>query len=137
MGHNPDGTPHYAPLRDGPPGDNLGDQLKPWARAVRDVPDIGALGYSYELSPSQPMIMAEATPTRKYKPFSQNNMARPSLSSFQTSKPAFSSFTQAPSLSAPSDPLNGFATIVSNIFGNQSFGAALGNSVSGIAQLPS
>ena len=42
--NNPDGTPHYAPLRDGPPGHNFGDQLKPWTRAVRDVLDIGVLG---------------------------------------------------------------------------------------------
>ena len=59
--NNPDGTPHDAPLRDGPPGHNFGDQLKPWTRAVRDVLDIGVLGYGYEPSPSQPMIMAEAS----------------------------------------------------------------------------
>jgi tyrosinase len=59
--NNPAGAPHYAPLRDGPPGHNLGDQLKPWTRAVREVLDISALGYGYEPSPSQPSIMAEAS----------------------------------------------------------------------------
>jgi hypothetical protein len=39
----------------------------------------------------------------------------------------------APTAQPPSDPLNGFATIASKLFGNQSFGAALGNSVTGIA----
>lgn len=55
------GAPHYAPLQDGPPGHNLGDRLKPWTRTVKDMLDIGALGYEYEASPSQPSIMAEAS----------------------------------------------------------------------------
>lgn len=57
---NPDGAPHYAPLQAGPPGHNIDDTLKPWVRSVRDVLDIEKLGYSYEPSPSQPTIMAEA-----------------------------------------------------------------------------
>lgn len=54
--NNPDCAPHYAPLRDGPPGHNLDDQLKPRTRAVRDVLDISASGYGYEPHPSQPSI---------------------------------------------------------------------------------
>jgi tyrosinase len=57
---NPDGAPHYAPLREGPPGHNIDDPLKPWTHTVQEVLDITALGYAYEPTPSQPMILAEA-----------------------------------------------------------------------------
>jgi tyrosinase len=49
--NNPDGVPHYAPPRDGPPGHNLDDDLRPGAHTVREVLDIAALGYSYEQPP--------------------------------------------------------------------------------------
>jgi len=58
--NNPDGAPHYAPLRDGPPSHNMDDPLKPWTRTIREVLDIARLGYGYEPSPSQSMILAEA-----------------------------------------------------------------------------
>lgn len=45
---NPDAAPHYAPERDGPPGHNLKDQIRPWHRKIEDVLDISKLGYSYE-----------------------------------------------------------------------------------------
>jgi hypothetical protein len=60
-------------------------------------------------------------------------MARPSLSSFQTSKPALSSFTQAPAAPA-SDPLNGFATIASSLFGNKELGSAIASGIGGIGE---
>jgi tyrosinase len=46
--NNPEGAPHYAPLRDGPPGHNIDDPIRPWIRTVREVLDIMALGYGYE-----------------------------------------------------------------------------------------
>jgi tyrosinase len=46
--NNPEGIPHYAPLRDGPPGHNIDDQIKPWKHAIREVLDIESLGYTYE-----------------------------------------------------------------------------------------
>jgi tyrosinase len=52
---NPDAAPHYAPLRDGPPGHNIDDQIKPWRRTIRDVLDIERLGYTYE----RPALVAE------------------------------------------------------------------------------
>lgn len=45
---NPNWAPHYAPLKEGPPGHNIDDTLKPWSRTIRDVLDIQALGYEYE-----------------------------------------------------------------------------------------
>jgi hypothetical protein len=39
---------------------------------------------------------------------------------------------QAPQQQAPSDPLNGFATIASKLFGNQGLGSAIGSSIAGI-----
>jgi tyrosinase len=69
---NPDAAPHYAPERNGPPGHNLDDQLKPWTRTVRDVLDIATLGYEYEQTPSGPMLMSiarDATRRRVRTPF--------------------------------------------------------------------
>lgn len=51
---NPDWGPHYAPLKDGPPGHNIDDALMPWKRTLRDVLDIQKLGYSYEQPPPPP-----------------------------------------------------------------------------------
>jgi tyrosinase len=56
-------APHYAPERDGPPGHNLADKLKPWERTVREVLNIADLGYEYEATPSQPMLMGAARAT--------------------------------------------------------------------------
>lgn len=61
---NPDAIPHYAPEKQGPPGHNLDDQLKPWTRSIREVLDISALGYSYEQSPSQPELLRMASALR-------------------------------------------------------------------------
>jgi tyrosinase len=69
---NPDGAPHYAPLRDGPPGHNLDDRLKPWTHTVSEVLDIATLGYSYEPAPHQPAMLAtarEAVRRRVRSPF--------------------------------------------------------------------
>ena len=59
---NPDGSPHYAPIENGPPGHNYNDVLKPWTRRVRDVMDISALGYSYEAPPAVVALDFVATP---------------------------------------------------------------------------
>ena len=56
----PEAAPHYAPERDGPPGHNLGDQLKPWVRKVQDVIDISNLGYEYESGPMLMLATADA-----------------------------------------------------------------------------
>jgi tyrosinase len=72
LAENPDAAPHYAPERDGPPGHNLGDQLKPWTRKIRDVLSVTDLGYNYEPGPSQPMLMLvakEAIRSRIRTPF--------------------------------------------------------------------
>jgi hypothetical protein len=53
MTENPDAAPHYAPERNGPTGHNLGDQLKPSTRTVRDVLSISGLGYEYEPAHNQ------------------------------------------------------------------------------------
>jgi tyrosinase len=45
---NPDFTTHYNPTKDGPPGHNLHDQLKPWKRTIADLLDISKLGYAYD-----------------------------------------------------------------------------------------
>ena len=45
---NPDATPHYAPEQAGPPGHNLGDQLRPWTRKIQEVLSIENLGYQYD-----------------------------------------------------------------------------------------
>lgn len=58
LAENPDAVPHYAPERDGPPSHNLEDQLKPWMRKVKDVLSIAYLGYEYEPSANQPMLMS-------------------------------------------------------------------------------
>jgi tyrosinase len=58
---NPDAAPHYAPERDGPPSHNLGDQLKPWTRRVRDVLNIAELGYEYEPAASRRLFRSAAT----------------------------------------------------------------------------
>ena len=57
---NADAAPHYAPERDGPAGHNLADKLKPWERTVREVLSITDLGYEYEATPSQPILMTSA-----------------------------------------------------------------------------
>lgn len=49
--NNPDGSPHYAPLQDGPPGHNIDDDIRPGTRTIRQVLDIAALGYTYEQPP--------------------------------------------------------------------------------------
>lgn len=46
-------APHYCPMQDGPSGHNYDDVIKPWARRIRDVMDITALGYAYE--PASPL----------------------------------------------------------------------------------
>lgn len=56
---NPDGAPHYAPLTDGPPAQNLNDALKPWTRTIRETLDIATLGYEYE-QPTSSLILVEA-----------------------------------------------------------------------------
>ena len=48
MKNNPHWAPHYAPLKDGPPGHNIDDVLAPFTHTVRDVLDIRKLGYRYE-----------------------------------------------------------------------------------------
>jgi tyrosinase len=60
---NPAANPHYAPEMNGPPGHNLNDTLKPWHRKVADVLDIQVLGYSYEPSPAQEMMLEVARAT--------------------------------------------------------------------------
>lgn len=54
---NPAASPHYAPIKDGPPGHNIDDVLAPWKRKVRDVLDINALDYSYEKPGSRPFML--------------------------------------------------------------------------------
>ncbi|BCW72442.1 tyrosinase family protein [Arthrobacter sp. NicSoilB8] len=61
---NPDGAPHYAPLRDGPPGHNIDDGVRPGAHTIREVLDISALGYSYEQPPDAPDASAMARTLR-------------------------------------------------------------------------
>jgi hypothetical protein len=48
MKNNLHWAPHYAPLKDGPPGHNSNDVLVPFTHTVRDVLDIRKLGYRYE-----------------------------------------------------------------------------------------
>lgn len=62
MGANPDGAPHYAPMKAGPPGHTVQDVLSPWTRHIHDVLDIASLGYSYEAPPSVSMADAIRTP---------------------------------------------------------------------------
>lgn len=45
-------APHYAPLKDGPPGHNLHDWLTPWKHKISDLMDIASLGYAYEPAPA-------------------------------------------------------------------------------------
>jgi tyrosinase len=62
--NNPEGAPHYAPEKAGPPGHNLDDIMQPWRRKIRSMLDISKLGYSYEQPKSQPKLfkmMAAAT----------------------------------------------------------------------------
>lgn len=61
---NPAAAPHYAPEEQGPPGHNLGDQLKPWKRSVKDVLNISKLGYHYEQLPTQEKLLARAKSIR-------------------------------------------------------------------------
>jgi tyrosinase len=63
LSDNGDAAPHYAPEREGPPGHNLTDTLKPWTRTVRDVLEIAALGYQYEPTPIQTTLMSFARTT--------------------------------------------------------------------------
>jgi tyrosinase len=55
---NPDAAPHYAPERDGPPGHNLDDKLKPWTRTIKETLSIQNLGYQYEPSAREDFFMA-------------------------------------------------------------------------------
>lgn len=52
--NNPDAAPHYAPLRDGPAGHNIDDNIRPGAHTIRQVLDVTALGYTYEQPPGSP-----------------------------------------------------------------------------------
>lgn len=54
--NNPEGSPHYAPLCDGPLGHNIDDQIKPWKHTIRDVLDIESLGYTYEQPSISPQV---------------------------------------------------------------------------------
>ncbi|MEK5500464.1 tyrosinase family protein [Bacillus sp. FSL M8-0168] len=65
---NPSASPHYAPEKDGPPGHNLDDELRPWKRKIRDVLKIAKLGYSYE-QPSPERLMTFASLIRSRSPF--------------------------------------------------------------------
>jgi tyrosinase len=65
----PEGAPHYAPEREGPPGHNLGDTLRPWTRTIRDALDIAQLGYSYEQTEAQRATLAKALRARPISPF--------------------------------------------------------------------
>ncbi|AZJ20061.1 tyrosinase [Bacillus wiedmannii bv. thuringiensis] len=59
--------PNYAPEKDGPPGHNLDDIMKPWnCKKIRDVLDISELGYSYEQPVIEPAFVAESRP---FSPF--------------------------------------------------------------------
>lgn len=68
---NPEAAPHYAPEADGPPSHNLGDQIRPWQRRIREVLDISRLGYSYESSPNEPRVLLIANELRqlRFNPF--------------------------------------------------------------------
>lgn len=66
---NAEGSPHYAPLEEGPPGHNIDDTLKPWQRTIRQVLDISQLGYSYEQPATQPRLMAMVERIRPRSPF--------------------------------------------------------------------
>ena len=48
MKNNPAWAPHYAPLKDGPPGHNIDDVLVPFTHTVHGMLDIRKLGYRYE-----------------------------------------------------------------------------------------
>jgi tyrosinase len=63
--NDPDGTPHYAPLQDGPPGHNIDDDIRPGTHTIRQVLDIAALGYTYEQPSATPNVtdMARITPS--------------------------------------------------------------------------
>ncbi|HDR8054170.1 TPA: tyrosinase family protein [Bacillus cereus] len=59
--------PNYAPEKDGPPGHNLDDIMKPWnCKKIRDILDISELGYSYEQPVIEPAFVAESRP---FSPF--------------------------------------------------------------------
>ena len=58
-------APLYAPEKDGPPGHNLDDQLKPWQHTVRNVLDIAGLGYQYERSPANQHFLAMIAEQRR------------------------------------------------------------------------
>lgn len=57
---NPAAAPHYSPERNGPPGHNLDDTLKPWTRKIRDVLSISTLGYEYQQAPHHMTALAAA-----------------------------------------------------------------------------
>jgi len=61
---NPAAAPHYAPERNGPPGHNLDDRLAPWTHTIQDVLDTTQLGYSYEPSPAEEMLVAAVATLR-------------------------------------------------------------------------
>ena len=69
---NPLAAPHYAPEAGGPKGHNLEDILKPWRRKIRNVLDIGKLGYTYEQTAlTQPKLISKmAALTQPPSPFS-------------------------------------------------------------------
>jgi tyrosinase len=60
LAENPDAAPHYAPEQDGPPSHNLGNQLEPWTRKIRDVLNIASLGYEYEQTTVQERLVSMA-----------------------------------------------------------------------------
>jgi tyrosinase len=62
--NNPDGAPHYAPLRDGPRGHNIDDDIRPGAHTIRQVLDVAALGYTYEQPPAAPELTDLAATVR-------------------------------------------------------------------------
>jgi tyrosinase len=62
---NPDGKPHYAPEREGPPGHNLGDALKPWTRTVAEVLDVEKLGYTYRQTDAGVRFLAAVAEVRR------------------------------------------------------------------------
>ncbi len=66
---NPQASPHYAPEEGGPAGHNLGDELRPWKRTIRQVLSIEELGYSYEQVPAQERLLVEAARAIPAPPF--------------------------------------------------------------------
>jgi tyrosinase len=66
---NPSAAPHYCPEKEGPPGHNLDDELKPWRVTIRQMLDIATLGYSYEDTESFARARSRAFQTRPRSPF--------------------------------------------------------------------